>query len=78
MNKKIQFVLHRVLNLGEDTDLEALSPDNHEGWDSSRHIEIVLALEQEFDISFTTDEIIELEGFHQIESIVEGKLCHRT
>jgi acyl carrier protein len=45
-------------NLAEIPD-EA-SPETIEGWDSANHVNLVLALEAEFDLRFDTDEISEL------------------
>jgi acyl carrier protein len=50
------------------------SPDNIESWDSLRHLNLVLALEQEFGIQFSPEEIEELLSVELIESLVDEKL----
>jgi len=43
------------------TDLpDTAAPDTIDGWDSANHVNLVLALEAEFDVQFEADEIAEL------------------
>lgn len=39
---------------------ENSSPNNLEKWDSFQHINLVLALEEEFKIKFTDEEIVQM------------------
>lgn len=50
------------------------SPDNVETWDSLRHLNLVLALEDEFGIQFTPEEIEQLLSVEIIESFVQEKV----
>lgn len=50
------------------------SPDSIETWDSLRHLNLVLALEQEFAIQFTPEEIEQLISVWLIGNLVEEKL----
>jgi acyl carrier protein len=50
-----------------------LSPDNVENWDSTRHLSLVIALEQEFHIQFEPEEIEQLLSFELIQSLVSQK-----
>jgi len=49
------------------------SPDTIENWDSVNHMNLVLALEQAFSISFEPDEIIEMMNFELILVIFKDK-----
>jgi acyl carrier protein len=53
-------------NINEET-----SVDTVEEWDSLRHLNLVLALEQEFDISFTEEQTVEILNFPLIKMILE-------
>jgi acyl carrier protein len=44
------------------------SPDTIEEWDSLKHMNLVLALEEEFGIQFTDEQIVEMLS---VELIVE-------
>ena len=43
-------------------------------WDSLGHINIVSAVEREFEIKFTLEEIYEIKGVKQIVDLVFDKL----
>ncbi len=47
------------------------SVDTVEKWDSLHHLNLVLAIEQEFDISFTEEQSIEILNFPLIKMILE-------
>lgn len=50
------------------------SADNVATWDSIRHLNMVLALEEELGVQFEPEEIEELLSVELIESLVEEKL----
>jgi len=50
------------------------SPQTIENWDSLQHLNLALALEQEFDIQFTTDEIASLTDFSHTVAAVEKRV----
>jgi len=57
----------RVLRIASDVLGEPIdrlngdsSPDSVESWDSLNHMNLVLALEEEFGIQFTDDQIMQL------------------
>ena len=49
------------------------SPDNVGNWDSIQHLNLVLALEQEFGIQFTPEEIEQLLSVELIADLVDEK-----
>jgi acyl carrier protein len=50
------------------------STETIEGWDSVQHLNLVLALEQEFSVQFDPEEIDEMNNIGRIAGIVETKL----
>jgi acyl carrier protein len=58
-----------IEEINEDT-----SPDNVGSWDSLKHMNLVVALEEEYDIEFIEEEIVEMMNLSQIKSIVLEKL----
>lgn len=50
------------------------SPDTIANWGSLQHLNLVLALEQEFGIQFTPEEIEQLLSVELIEILLEEKL----
>ena len=50
------------------------SPDTVATWDSLHHLNLVLALEQEFAIQFTPEEIEQLLSIELIDALIAEKL----
>ncbi len=50
------------------------SPDTIEAWDSLQHLNLVLALEQEFGIQFSPEEIEQLLSVELIADLLAEKL----
>ena len=50
------------------------SPDTIETWDSLRHLNLVLALEQEFGIQFSPEEIEQLLSVELIVALLAEKI----
>ena len=50
------------------------SPDTIETWDSINHLNLVLALEQEFGIQFTPEEIEQLLSVELIVALLAEKI----
>jgi acyl carrier protein len=53
---------------------EESSPDSIGSWDSLNHLNLVLALEQEWRIQFSPEEMEELLSMARIARVVAGKL----
>lgn len=74
-------VLKRVLGIAADvfqvpeSSLSAAStPDTVESWDSLHHLQLVLALEQEFGIQISPEEIEQLLSIELTAALMEEKL----
>lgn len=50
------------------------SPETIEAWDSVHHLNLVLALEQEFNTQFEPEEIDQMKNVAQIVAILESKM----
>ena len=44
-----------------------------ESWDSLKHMNLVVSLEQQFNIEFSTEEIIEMKNLNDIYNILKRK-----
>jgi len=51
------------------------SPDNVENWDSTRHLNLVVALEQEFGVQFEPEEIEQLLSYDLVQALLVEKCC---
>jgi acyl carrier protein len=50
------------------------SPESIEAWDSTQHLNLVLAIEEKFNIQLSPEEMEQMKSIGQIAKIVEGKL----
>ena len=55
------------------TSLDEITRANISSWDSIKHIELILALEDEFGISFSTDEISKIKNANDIVYFIKMK-----
>ncbi|MEE9213018.1 MAG: acyl carrier protein [Phycisphaeraceae bacterium] len=75
---RVQQTLADVFGVDVTTITDESSPDTLEQWDSMGHMNLVLALEQRFRVSFTPEEFAELNSVKTITQWVEAKLGDAT
>lgn len=64
---KLSQVMASVFNVEQALINEESSVDTIEQWDSLNHLKLVLALEQEFDVSFTEEETVDILNYQLIK-----------
>lgn len=69
--ERLKRVLGDVLKIEASEVNDDTSVDTVEEWDSLRHLNLVLALEQEFDISFTEEQTVEILNYPLIKIVLE-------
>ena len=74
MEKKLKDIFSEVFKIKISEINDKSSPDNVEQWDSLKHTNLIIALEEAFNISFTPDEMIEMLNFKLIKIILTQKL----
>ena len=74
MEQKIKDILSSVLNVEVTKIDENSSPDSIEAWDSLNHLNLMMALEEEFNIKFSGDEIGEMMNYKLINLIINEKI----
>ena len=74
IDDRVKNIISAVLEVpGEDINGNS-SPDTIKSWDSLKHMNLVVALEEEFKIEFTEDEIPELMSYNLIKSMITEKI----
>ncbi len=68
--ERIKKIMGIVFEIPEDSITENSSADSIENWDSLRHLNLILGLEEEFDITIPDEEVGNLVNFKLIELIV--------
>jgi len=73
IEERIKNVMAAVFEVPAEQINDDSSPDYIESWDSLKHINLVVALEEEFRIEFLDDEIIELLNYSIVVLILKEK-----
>ena len=77
-DQDFQLVIKRVMADVLDLDVNAItddtSMDNSPKWDSANHIQLVLALEEAFSISFDVSELESMVSFFDIVNVIQSKV----
>jgi acyl carrier protein len=70
MEVRILSVLRKIFpNVNIDSNV-----DNLEDWDSINHLRCILSLEEEFNIMFTPEEIMEMDSVKKIMLLINDKI----
>jgi acyl carrier protein len=71
---RVRRVAADVLETSADKITLDSSPETIDTWDSVHHLNLVLALEQEFDLQFEPEEIDEMKDVRHITEILGSKV----
>ena len=71
MRDQIIAVVSQVLGIPADSITDDTSPETVESWDSLRHMDLVLSLEEAFGIRLTDERILALLDVRSIVRTVE-------
>ncbi len=74
MEEKVKQIMSDIFDLHAGAINESTSTDNIASWDSLHHINLVLALEEDFGVSLDVDEIEAMVSFGDILKVLKGKL----
>jgi acyl carrier protein len=74
MEDRIKAVVSAVLNISIDDINNDSAPDNIESWDSLNHMNLIVALEEEFEIIFEEEDIEDMLNFQLISLTVKEKI----
>lgn len=68
---KLKETLARIFTVDVSMITDNASPDTVENWDSLRHMSLVLALEEDFGVEFTDDQVVEILSYKLIKIILQ-------
>lgn len=69
--EKVNKILQEVLNISEEESLKNLGMDDVSDWDSLTHMNLIVAIEDEFQIEISGDDIAEMISFDAIRITVQ-------
>jgi len=73
IEQKIKQIMADIFHLDPKQIDEETAMDNTEAWDSANHISLVLALEDEFSITFDVSEIETMTSFPDVIQAVVAR-----
>ncbi len=65
--EKLKQIIASVFKVDASTINSETSPDTIENWDSLNHLNLVLALEEGFDVNFTEQQTVEILNYELIK-----------
>ena len=71
---QIKNIISAVFEIPEEKIKDDFSTDTIESWDSLKHVKLIVALEEEFNVIFSDDDIIELNNMKNIFRVLSEKL----
>lgn len=66
-------IIARLFDLEPSGVTDETSPEVVAKWDSMQHLLLIMELEEEFQVSFTTDEVVEMLSVGTIKSALRKK-----
>ena len=70
MEKKYKEVFIKGLSLKEDQNVDNLNYNEIEEWDSIGHMTLVSELEEAFNVTFDTDDIVDFSSYEKRKKIL--------
>lgn len=71
MNDEIKELVSEVFGIDEDEVTLEVSQQSLANWDSMNHLKLVTAVEEEFEISLTMDDIENITDVKKLTEIIE-------
>lgn len=71
LQSRVATIVSNIMAIPAGSVTLETSSDNVESWDSVRHMNLVLALEQEFAVRFEDDQVVEMLSVDQIARELE-------
>lgn len=73
MEERINNILKRVFDLPDAEVAKDLRRTDVAKWDSLTHMDLVTSLEREFNVNLDIDDIITIDSFGKVRSILKAK-----
>jgi acyl carrier protein len=73
MKMRVEKVFSEVLGLPPDMITDGTSPDNTPQWDSMAAMNLVVAIEDEFDVRLSTAEIVSMRNVPIVKKVLTSK-----
>jgi acyl carrier protein len=72
--EQVRSIASDLFSIPADRITDETSPENVDAWDSTQHLNLVLALEEKFDFQLSPEEMEKMRNIGEVVKIVEGKV----
>lgn len=73
MSETVENLLSEVLQMPASNITDDLAMKNVDAWDSLKHMELIVLLEQNFAVELSFDEIVAMQSVGQIKHVLKEK-----
>jgi acyl carrier protein len=73
MKNKVKEILATILEINESDIIDNFSQQSCSNWDSLNHLNLIIALEEEFDVSFDPEEISLMTDIDKILNHIKNR-----
>ena len=73
MDEKVEGLLAEVLQIPAATITDELAMKDMDVWDSLKHMELIVSLEQSFGIQFSFDDIVAMQSVREIKRVLSER-----
>ena len=73
MDEKINRLFAEVLQIPAGTITDDLKMKDVDVWDSLKHMELIVSLEQAFDVQLSFDEIVVMQSVQEIKRVLKSR-----
>ena len=74
MEDRIKVIMAEILDVPMDTIQDDFGPDDAPSWDSMNNLRLVTAIEEEFKVKLSMDDIKRMVDFGQVKTVLSGYL----
>jgi len=72
---QLKQIVAQILDMDEADVVDDLCAKTCAEWDSARHVNIILAIEDKFDIAFEEEDFVKMNNFAALVALVSQKLA---
>lgn len=73
MKDRLRIIMGNIFDIPIEEINEEISPNNCEKWDSLNQLVLLTAIEEEFEVEFSYEEVLKIADFKSIIDILEDK-----
>lgn len=74
ISDKLKQVILKELNLNDFDMKDETTANQVPGWDSFNHINVILAVEKEYNVKFKGLEILKVKNIGELQKLIDSKL----